>query len=100
MARQLMSLTIRARKPFWASSRRSEIGAGEIASIAQAVPLDEAADQRAGEGPRRVGERELIDQFNMRGWLVEEVAEARFETNIHPSGARAWLATFTRLKNH
>lgn len=49
-----------------------------------------------GEGPRRVGERELIELFNMKGWLVEEVAEARFETNIHPDGARAWLATFTR----
>jgi SAM-dependent methyltransferase len=48
------------------------------------------------EGPRRVGERELIELFNMRGWLVEEVAEARFETTIHPDGARAWLATFTR----
>jgi SAM-dependent methyltransferase len=49
------------------------------------------------EGPRRVGERELIDLFNMKGWLVEEVAEARFGTTLHPDGARAWLATFTRL---
>jgi SAM-dependent methyltransferase len=49
------------------------------------------------DGPRRVGERELIALFSMRGWLVEEVAEARFETTIHPNGARAWLATFTRL---
>jgi SAM-dependent methyltransferase len=51
------------------------------------------------EGPRRVSERELIELFNMRGWLVDEVAEARFETSIHPDGARAWLATFTRLPN-
>lgn len=48
------------------------------------------------EGPRRVTERELLDLFNMKGWLVEEVAEARFESLIHPEGARAWLATFTR----
>ena len=48
------------------------------------------------EGPRRVRERELVERFNMKGWLVEEIAEARFETNIHPDGARAWLATFTR----
>lgn len=48
------------------------------------------------DGPRRVGERELIELFNMRGWLVEEVAEARFETTAHPDGARAWLATFSR----
>ncbi len=51
----------------------------------------------AGEGPRRVGERELIDLFNMKGWLVEEIAEARFETTMHADGARAWLATFTRF---
>ena len=43
-----------------------------------------------------MGERELIELFNMKGWMVEEVAEARFETTIHPDGARAWLATFTR----
>lgn len=49
------------------------------------------------DGPRRISERELIDAFNMKGWLVEEVAEARFETTIHPEGARAWLATFTRV---
>jgi 2-polyprenyl-3-methyl-5-hydroxy-6-metoxy-1,4-benzoquinol methylase len=48
------------------------------------------------EGPRRVAERELVELFNMKGWLVEEIAEARFETTIHPDGARAWLATFTR----
>jgi 2-polyprenyl-3-methyl-5-hydroxy-6-metoxy-1,4-benzoquinol methylase len=52
-----------------------------------------------GEGPRRVAERELIELFNMKGWLVEEVAEARFETNLHPDGTRAWLATFTRYKS-
>jgi SAM-dependent methyltransferase len=55
------------------------------------------SDQEPGaDGPRRVGERELVEAFNMKGWLVEEIAEARFETNIHPDGARAWLATFTR----
>ncbi len=48
------------------------------------------------EGPRRVAERELIELLNMKGWLVEEVSEARFETNIHPDGARAWLASFQR----
>lgn len=58
-----------------------------------------STDEPPGEGPRRVGERELIELFNMKGWLVEEVSEARFETTMHPEGARAWLATFTRLKN-
>jgi SAM-dependent methyltransferase len=55
------------------------------------------SDQEPGtDGPRRIGERELIDLFNMKGWLVEEIAEARYETNQHPDGARAWLATFVR----
>ncbi|NBO92606.1 MAG: class I SAM-dependent methyltransferase [Planctomycetia bacterium] len=55
------------------------------------------SDQEPGrDGPRRIGERELIDLLNMKGWLVEEIAEARFETTIHPDGARAWLATFQR----
>lgn len=58
-----------------------------------------STDEPPGEGPRRVDERELIELFNMKGWLVEEVSEARFETTIHPEGARAWLATFTRYKN-
>jgi ubiquinone/menaquinone biosynthesis C-methylase UbiE len=55
------------------------------------------SDQEPGtDGPRRIGERELITTFG-RGWQVEAVSEARFETNLHPDGARAWLATFTRL---
>jgi hypothetical protein len=55
------------------------------------------SDQEPGtDGPRRIGERELIDLFNMKGWLVEEIAEARYETTQHPDGARAWLATFVR----
>ena len=54
-------------------------------------------DEPGTEGPRRIGERELIELFNMKGWLVEEVAEARFDTTLHPDGARAWLATFTRM---
>ena len=48
------------------------------------------------DGPRRIGEREIIELLNMKGWMVEEVAEARFETNVHPDGARAWLASFQR----
>jgi SAM-dependent methyltransferase len=56
------------------------------------------SDQEPGtDGPRRVGERELINAFFAHGWVVEAVDEARFETNIHPDGARAWLATFQRV---
>lgn len=58
-----------------------------------------STDEPPGDGPRRVGERELIELFNMKGWLVEEVSEARFETTTHADGARAWLASFTRTKS-
>mgnify|MGYP000959782292 CR=1 FL=1 len=27
---------------------------------------------------------------------AKKIAEARFESNLHPDGARAWLATFSR----
>ncbi|MBY0229904.1 MAG: class I SAM-dependent methyltransferase [Gemmataceae bacterium] len=54
------------------------------------------AEPAVPSGTRGVGERELIELLNMKGWLVEEVAEARFETSAHPDGARAWLATFQR----
>lgn len=58
------------------------------------------SDQEPGtDGPRRITERELVDLLNMKGWLVEEIAEARFEITTHPDGARAWLATFTRYTN-
>lgn len=54
------------------------------------------SDEEAGtEGPRRIAERELLTTFNLKSWLVEEVAEARFESHHHPEGARAWLATFS-----
>ena len=74
-----------------------------LASLAAVVPprgtlhiLCFSDEEPGTDGPRRVAERELIGLFNMRGWLVEEVAEARFETTLHPEGARAWLATFVR----
>ncbi len=52
-------------------------------------------EETSTNGPRQIAERELITTFNLKGWLVEEVAEARFESHHHPEGARAWLATFS-----
>jgi ubiquinone/menaquinone biosynthesis C-methylase UbiE len=55
------------------------------------------SDQEPGtDGPRRIGERELILTF-ADGWQVEAVSEARYEVTTHPEGARAWLASFTRI---
>ena len=46
-------------------------------------------------GPRRVTQREIREAFD-RGWKVDSVQEARFETNLGPEGCRAWLSSITR----
>jgi cyclopropane fatty-acyl-phospholipid synthase-like methyltransferase len=46
-------------------------------------------------GPRRVTQREIRDAFD-RGWKVDSIQEARFETNLGPEGCRAWLSSITR----
>ncbi len=48
-------------------------------------------------GPRRVTEREIRETFRT-GWMVNYVREARFETNMHENGGRAWLSSITRLR--
>jgi 2-polyprenyl-3-methyl-5-hydroxy-6-metoxy-1,4-benzoquinol methylase len=47
------------------------------------------------EGPRRVTQGEIRSAFG-RGWRIEDIREARFETNRESGDARAWLATITR----
>lgn len=46
-------------------------------------------------GPRRVTQREIREAFD-RGWKVDSIREARFETNLGPAGCRAWLSSITR----
>ncbi|HLN79485.1 MAG TPA: class I SAM-dependent methyltransferase, partial [Candidatus Bathyarchaeia archaeon] len=46
-------------------------------------------------GPRRVTQREIREAFD-RGWRVDSIREARFETNLGPEGCRAWLSSITR----
>ncbi len=47
-------------------------------------------------GPRRVTQREIRDSFSS-GWNVNYIREARFGTNMHDIGGRAWLSSITRL---
>ncbi len=47
-------------------------------------------------GPRRVTQGEILETFD-EGWEVNYIREARFETNIHAEGGRAWLSPITRL---
>lgn len=51
--------------------------------------------ESGGWGPRRVTQREIRDAFD-RGWKVDSIQEARFETNLGPEGCRAWLSSITR----
>jgi cyclopropane fatty-acyl-phospholipid synthase-like methyltransferase len=46
-------------------------------------------------GPRRVREGELRDAF-ADGWMVESIEATRFQTNLRPGGAEAWLARIRR----
>ena len=46
-------------------------------------------------GPRRVREAELRDAF-ADGWIVESIEATRFQTNLQPGGAEAWLAQIRR----
>jgi len=49
-----------------------------------------------GYGPRRVSEEELRGAFR-GGFALNALREARFESRIREGGARAWLATLTRI---
>jgi SAM-dependent methyltransferase len=52
--------------------------------------------ERGHGGPRRISQAELHATF-ADGFVVERIADARFESLIFPGGANAWLATVTRL---
>jgi cyclopropane fatty-acyl-phospholipid synthase-like methyltransferase len=45
-------------------------------------------------GPRRVSQAEIRDTFQ-EGWKINCIRDARFESNIHADGARAWLSSIT-----
>ncbi len=54
-----------------------------------------STEEPEGNGPRRIGQDEIRDTFR-DGWTIESIQPARFETHMHPGGARAWLATIAR----
>jgi cyclopropane fatty-acyl-phospholipid synthase-like methyltransferase len=45
-------------------------------------------------GPRRVSQADIRHTFKDE-WSINYIQEARFESNIHPDGARAWLSSIT-----
>jgi len=55
------------------------------------------SDKQPGDwGPRRVRQDELRHSL-ADGWQVDAIEEAVLEITISPEGARAWLASFTRV---
>lgn len=55
------------------------------------------SDRKPGSwGPRRVGQAEIQATFS-KGWMINYIREARFETNLDPNGSHAWLSSITRL---
>ncbi len=53
-------------------------------------------EEPPGPGPRRVSEWDLRSAF--RGMFVlTRIRAGRFQSRAHPGGARAWVATLTRL---
>jgi cyclopropane fatty-acyl-phospholipid synthase-like methyltransferase len=47
-------------------------------------------------GPRHVSREEIKAAFGT-GWRINYIRAVRFETNVHPIGAQAWLSSITRL---
>lgn len=47
-------------------------------------------------GPRRVTQAEIRRSFD-RGWRIEDLQEAVFETNRAPGDVRAWLSSIRKL---
>jgi cyclopropane fatty-acyl-phospholipid synthase-like methyltransferase len=53
------------------------------------------SDRQPGDwGPRRVTENEIRSAFST-GWEVESIEATRFDTNLDPPFAEAWLASIT-----
>jgi len=51
--------------------------------------------QQGDSGPRRLTEQDIRATFR-DGWKVIDLRATLFETNIHPHGAKAWLASIER----
>jgi cyclopropane fatty-acyl-phospholipid synthase-like methyltransferase len=49
-----------------------------------------------GYGPRRITKREIQVTF-AKGWRIDEIQAAIFESRTRPSGSRAWLSSITRV---
>jgi SAM-dependent methyltransferase len=75
----------------YADSLGSALGPGGVLQL-----LCFSDEEPPGPGPRRVSEWELRKAF-LRAFVLIRIRAAKFESRLHPGGARAWLATLTRV---
>lgn len=54
------------------------------------------SDQETRQGPKGISRAEIESTFRT-GWTIHDIQAAIFETKIHEGGAKAWLATMTRI---
>lgn len=80
-----------AERPRYAESLAAALGPGGILHL-----LCFSDEEPPGPGPRRVSQWEL--QLAFRGpFVVSRIRAAVFRSRLHEGGARAWLATLTRV---
>jgi len=53
-------------------------------------------EEPPGPGPKRISDYELRDAFRSI-FALTRIRPARFESRMHPGGAKAWLATLIRI---
>jgi cyclopropane fatty-acyl-phospholipid synthase-like methyltransferase len=53
-------------------------------------------EEPPGPGPHRVAEHEIRDAFRSI-FALTRIRSGRFESRLHPGGARAWVATLVRI---
>jgi 2-polyprenyl-3-methyl-5-hydroxy-6-metoxy-1,4-benzoquinol methylase len=49
-------------------------------------------EHETGNGPQKRVRKKEIEQVFEQGWRIDSIQESRFMWNIHPGGAKAWLA--------
>jgi hypothetical protein len=53
-------------------------------------------EEPPGPGPRRIAQYEIGDAFRSI-FALTRIRAGRFESRLHPGGARAWVATLVRI---
>jgi SAM-dependent methyltransferase len=53
-------------------------------------------EEPPGPGPHRIAEADILEAFRSI-FVLTRIRAGRFETLVHPDGARAWVATLVRI---